>query len=131
MFRAQWPMTSAVKVSRRDVDAIVRATFPDYRGRKLRVAAAETVTLHDLNWSGGTRAQYRSCTLAGRFLGGADKFNAQAPWANDGEGVALPVPAGSCLVEHSIFCGHDCGLTIFVNPADMPKYLPAPLQVAA
>ena len=46
-------MLEWTNVRRQDVDMIVRATFPEYRGRKIRVAAAEGVTLHDLNWSGG------------------------------------------------------------------------------
>jgi hypothetical protein len=116
---------NAIPVKRADVAAIVSATFPDYRGRKIKVLATESETIHDLNWSGGSRSEYRSCTLRGQYIGGADRYNQQAPWANQGEGKSVPIPPGAVLVRHSIFCGKDVGLTIYVNPADMPKLLPA------
>lgn len=112
-----------VKVTRADIPQIVRATFPDYRGRKFKVQATEKVTLHDLNWSGGSRSQYRTCTLNGTPAGSADRYNAMAPWENIAEGKSLPVPQGFAVVRHSIFCGKDTGLTVYVNPADMPKLL--------
>jgi hypothetical protein len=117
----------SIAVKRADVAQVVSATFPEYRGRKIKVQAAADVMLHDLNWSGGSRSQYRTCTLEGRYIGGADKANARAPWDNQGaEGARVPIPAGAVVVRHSMFCGKDTGLTIYVNPADMPKLLPAP-----
>ena len=114
----------AINVTRNDVSAIVRATFPHYKGRKFRVQAKEKVTLSDLNWSGGTRSEYRACTLDGCHTGGADSYNRMAPWENQAEGKSLPIPSGFVVVEHSIFCGKDTGLRIYVNPADMAKLLP-------
>ncbi len=98
---------------------IRRATFPEYTGRKFNLEATEQVTLYDLNWSGGTRAQYRAATLSGQATGNASKFNACAPWDNPAEGKTVPVPPGACLVRHHDFCGHDMGLTFYVNPANM------------
>lgn len=115
-----------INVRRDDVARIVAATFPGYRGRKIRVGAREKVGLHDLNWSGGSRSEYRAVTLDGIPLGSTAKYAAMAPWAHHAEGATLPVPEGACIVEHSIFCGKDTGLRIYVNPADMPKLLPAP-----
>jgi len=110
---------------------IVRATFPDYTAKKFAIQASETITLHDLNWSGGTRSQYRTCTLDGQPTGSADKFNAMAPWDNPAEGQTLPIPAGFAVVRSCMFCGKDLGLTITVNPADMPKYITAPVELSA
>lgn len=117
-------MLPAIKVARQDVAAIVAATFPSYKGRKFRIAAKDAVSLQDLNWSGGTRSQYRGCTLDGKSSGAADGYNARAPWDNPAEGATIPIPVGFALVEHVIFCGKDLGLRIYVNPADMPKLLP-------
>ena len=114
-------ITSWTKVA--DLARIVRATFPDYKRRVITVQASETVTFHDLNWSGGTRSEYRACTLDGQPLGGSAKYNAQAPWDNQAEGKTIPLPQGSVMVQGGHFCGKVSRLTIYVNPADMPKYL--------
>ena len=117
-------MPTFTAVSRKEVAAIVNATFPEYKGRKIRVAATETVGLYDLNWSGGTRSQYRACTLEGRSLGSSAKYNAMAPWdSRQVEGQFLPLVPGACVVEHQIFCGKETGLRIYVHPSDMPKML--------
>ena len=121
-------MLSFINVSRKEVLAIVNATFPQYRGRKIRVAPAEKVGLHGLNWSGGSRSVYRACTLDGQFLGSSAKYNMMAPWdSRQVEGQSLPLMPGACVVEHSYFCGKDSGLRIYVHPNDMPKMLSAPV----
>jgi len=120
-----------MKVSRKDIAAIIAGTFPDYTGRKLHVEAATSVTLYGLNWDGGSRNQFRACTIAGEVTGGSDAYNAQSPWRNQGEGKTLSIPQGFVVVEHTIFCGKDCGLRVYVNPADMPRWLPAASSVPA
>lgn len=110
--------------------ALVAATFPDYKRRKLWVRAAETVTFHDLNWSGGTRAEYKACTLSGEQAGSMDRYNAMAPWdGRQAEGKSVPVPPGMVVAKGGYFCGKEAVLTLLINPADMPRCLPAP-QVA-
>lgn len=115
----------AVHIDRKDVEPIIGATFPSYRGTKVRVKAAETVTLRDLNWAGGTRNQYAGCSLSeGRATGDASEGNEAPPWANPYEGAIVPLHPGIALVEWSQFCGKDLGLTIHVHPSMMPRFLP-------
>jgi hypothetical protein len=108
---------------------IIRATFPQYRKRKVYLKARETITLQDLNWSGGTRAEYRTCTLDGHPTASTLPYSALAPWNNYAEGVTLPIPQGMACVQGGVFCGKESTLTINVNPADMPKYLAKPILV--
>jgi hypothetical protein len=116
-----------IKVKKADVARIVAATFPDYRGQKVRVRPATSESLQDLNWSGGSRSQYRACTLDGCPLGSSAEYHTYAPWdSRQVEGQSVPIPPGSVMVRHSIFCGKDTGLTITCHPDDMPKLLPAP-----
>lgn len=114
-----------VPVTRKQVPAIVNATFPGYKGRKIGVKAVESVTFIDVNWSGGTRSQYRACALDGTPTERQPNMGAMPPWANPFEGKTVALPAGFVIVEHVMFCGKDLGLRIYVNPADMPKLLPA------
>jgi hypothetical protein len=113
-----------IAVTKREIGAIVLGSFPEYRGRKFRLYASETVILSDLNWSGGTRSQYRAVTLDGFPVGNTDKYNQVAPWNNPAEGQVVPIPQGIVVVEHVLFCGKDLGLKVWANPADMPKLLP-------
>jgi hypothetical protein len=121
-------MRNWIEVKKADMAAIIRATFPDYRGRKVKLCAAESVTIHmaDLNWSGGSRYQYRGATLSGQSTGSLDKHNATAPWDKPVGSFDVPIPAGACVVEHVMFCGKDLGLRIYVNPVDLARYLPKP-----
>lgn len=117
--------TTPIKARKADVAPLVAATFPTYKGRTFRVRAATEIRLDDLNWSGGTRSQYRACTLSGQPLGSADRYNAMAPWdRNQIEGQTLPIAPGAVVVEHTIFCGTDTGILIIIHPDDMPKFLP-------
>ncbi len=114
---------------------ILAATAPDYRRKTVSVEATTSVYLCDLNWSGGTRNQYRGCTLAGEFTGSADRANQLAPWdPRQVEGQSIPLPQGMVLVRSGVFCGKVSKATIYVNPADMPRLLGAPaapvLQIA-
>lgn len=114
-----------MQVSKQDIEPLINATFPQYKGRKFRVEAKDKVTLYDLNWGGGSRNQYHAVTLDGRAVGNGEKFNQAAPWRNNAEGSTVDIPQGFAIVEHSIFCGKDVGITVYLNPADMPKYLTA------
>lgn len=116
-------MAKEIAVSRKDVAKLVDATFPEYKGRKFRIVASTTVCLQELNWSGGTKSQYRAASFEGDYLGSADKFSLLAPWANKAEGVVVPIPHGTVVVEHTIFTGRDLGLRIWVHPSDMPRFV--------
>ncbi len=105
------------------IAAIVAATFPDYRRRTVRIESRASCELQNLNWSGGSRDEYRACTLEGESLGSTQKYAMQAPWRNQAEGQTVPIPPGSVLVRNGYFCGNRTMLVIMVNPADMPKYL--------
>lgn len=96
------------------VKAILRATFPDYRGRKVRVALWSSPLHLDLSWSGGT---VDKVALVDFVHGRIGKLVVPSPWAR---GAADPVdcPPGAMLVVRSYFCGTDAGVTIYCRPAD-------------
>lgn len=122
-------MQKEIFVEREQVAAIVAGTYPDYRGNKIRVIPAETVTFQNLNWAGGTRSQYRACDLSGGPLGSLDRWNQVHPRDNAAEGGEIRLPEGVAIVEHSLDRGRDTGLRIYIRPADMPNLLPAPVEL--
>src|SRR3972149_13848 len=111
----------AIKVSKSDIRPILAASFPDYAGRNVRIAPVGSVTLHDLNWGGGTRNEY----VAVKFDGSHSRLSPVAPWYETREGMTVDLPIDAILVEHSDFCGHDMGIRIYCNPALMPRLLPS------
>ncbi len=113
-----------IPVKRAEVARLIAATFPNFRGRKIYREVTDRVLLHDLNWSGGTRNVYRSCTIAGTPVGGSDKYGRMAPWENPAEGATLPLPAGFVVVCSGEFQGRSTGLTIYVHPDDLTPELP-------
>lgn len=112
-----------VHIDRREVEHLISATYPEWKGQKVQVEATDSLLVHGLNWSGGSRNQYRACTLDGKATGSADIGNHAAPWRNPVEGKTTPIPSGHCVIQHIMFCGKDLGIRIYVNPVDMPRYL--------
>jgi len=48
-----------------------------------------------------------------------------APWNNPVEGKEFEIPVGVVVVEHSMFCGKDMGLTFYIRAENASKLLPA------
>lgn len=112
-----------MKVKRKDVLSIIKATFPEYNGRKISVEAAENVWFYNLNWCDGTKYAYKACTVLGESIPARVGMDGPPPWDNPTEMKECAVPVGVVIVRHSIFMGMDGGLIIYVNPSNMPKFL--------
>ena len=98
-------ISEPIKVDKRDVAQIIRATFPGYLGRKVFVRAKSSISIchSDLNWSGWTRYQYRACTLSGQSTGSLDKHNASAPWEKAPGSTTIPIEPGCCVIDMCCF----------------------------
>ena len=114
-------MNQTIKITRKQAEKILRATFPTYSGRKISLEFAQKVWFYDTNWGGGTRNQYAGIKADGTVA----KLNVPAPWINPIEGTSWELPADVLIVEHSIFCGQDMGIRIYAHPSNLPKWLPA------
>jgi len=117
-----------------DFRDIVKVAAPGYRGKKLKICLNSDgrLTLQNLNWSGGTRSTYVACRLgagespAPTLLPNHVDMNSPHPQNNRYEGITIEIPSGVVVVEHSLFCGSDMGLTIHAHPEDVAALLPAP-----
>jgi hypothetical protein len=104
-----------IKVSKAD---------PEYRGRSIKLVIQDYVCVTDLIWGGGTRSVYRAVNLADLRASRDTRF-LPFPEVTRMEGT-YPVPDMVAIVEHTIFCGKDLGLRIYINPANVaPGMLPA------
>jgi hypothetical protein len=110
-----------MKVTKKEVAPIVAACFPEYKGRKFSIAAARTYALTNY-WDGGSRNYCVAYDLATGKR--ADALSSTAnPFRPEAHGV-IEIPAGVVIVEHSISCGKDVGICIYVRPENLAKLLP-------
>ncbi len=92
----------------------------DYNGKKFSIQFKDTLTFYDTNWGGGTKNTYIAIDLNNLA---SKKFNAPAPWVNPVEGKTIELPEQKAILCHSVFCGHDSGLTLYLHTSHMPKWL--------
>lgn len=114
-------MSEPITLTRKQAAKIIAATHPDYKGRKISLRFTETVTFMDTNWGGGTCNIYAAMNTEGI----TSTLRVPAPHLNLIEGATINLPANVLIVKHVIFCGTDCGLVIYSNPANAPKLLQA------
>lgn len=103
----------------RKLRAIVENTFPGYRKHRLYIThnSPMEVTLHGLNWSGGSRSEFVLHDLvSGKSKPVGD--NMSAPWVNKDAGRTVPVLPGTVIVEGGTFCGKQATLRIHINTRD-------------
>lgn len=113
-----------LKITRKQAASITKDGWEDYRGRKFTLEFTEKLTLDDLNWSGGTRNHY---TITNNRQ--AATYSPQAPWHEGNEGREVTLLPDVAIVLHRHFCGHDLGITIYLHPCNLPKWLPGPIAV--
>lgn len=105
----------AIPVSKRipAIKKIIEMTYPDWRGRKIKVKLA--TKYHPANyWDGGSRDYAKAIDL---LTGEVVEMTAAA--TNPYNQVAhreVQIPPHMIVVEHSIFLGKDAGIRIFINP---------------
>jgi hypothetical protein len=103
------------------VKKLKAACFPDYKGRKYRVSTDVPKNL-DSYWDGGTK---RSYVFYDAVTGKTLPVSSNHPFfEKDNPRYLSKLPNGCVLVEHTYFCGHNLGLTFYVNEEDIVKLLP-------
>jgi len=111
------------------VRKFARVAFPNYRGRTYYADITDREVSLSSHWDGGSRDYFALVKLEGENI-----LRAQVPQTGTPFDGALSTPPKAAptpilvIVEHSIFCGHDTGLTFYIHPALAPKMLPAPLD---
>jgi hypothetical protein len=112
-------MHEGIKLTRKQAKPIIDACYPEYNGRKITLEFTDHIIPWDLNWGGGTRNTYTFLNARGE----SKRYRPAAPWCEMSEGKRVELQPDVVVVEHSIFCGHDTGLTIYAHPALAPKLL--------
>ena len=109
-----------------EIRDIAAKAFPGYSGRRFKVDTFGGPMNLSSYWDGGSKTDYAIVNMkTGR--------SKQIP-QNGGMGSGKPfriskLPEGFAVVAHSTFRGQDMGITIYVNPENISKMLPAPDEV--
>jgi hypothetical protein len=111
-----------------ELRAMARVAFPSYNGRTYELDASGVVDVRSY-WSGGSRDTFVAVNLATRRTLAVPQNGTPfdgGPIARDG----VAIPLGFAIVEHSIFCGRDVGITFHVHPNAAAQLLPLPIDVS-
>jgi hypothetical protein len=96
------------------IRAALRATFPEYRGRKVRVLPYTRPLFLQTTWSEGSIDKVKVIRLSDGQVGDATNL---AGW---GAAEEVACPPGHILVVHSLSGVHDLGISIYVPTDALP-----------
>ena len=109
-----------IKVSKTDktIKAILKASFPDYKGRKVSIETGYIPQQLDSYWFEGSRDYYAFVQLDENFK--CLQVHSNHPLFEKNQPRELNgLPKGIVLVQHTYFCGKDAGITIYANKEDV------------
>jgi len=96
-----------------------------YSGRKYAFKAVEEVQMNSTYWDGGSRSTWTAVKLSTRQVVPLPRFG--PPQFGGPQSIPpIPLEQDMAIVEHSIFCGKDMGLTIYIHPSDSPQMITEP-----
>lgn len=104
-----------IKLRKKDIAEIVAAAYPEYKGRKFRLAFQEKYQMSDY-WSGGTRTYVIALKMEYNSLLITTPDEATSNPLNKLAHIEFDIPRNIALVEHVYFCGHDLGIRVVVHP---------------
>ena len=111
-----------------EVVRIAQAAFPDYRGKKYRVKLFTGPMSLTSNWEGGSRDFYALIHLPSNRTQPVPENG--TPFSNRATTEQVEtLPTNCAVVRHTLFCGKDLGVTIFVGEENLAKLLPAPMEL--
>ena len=107
-------------INNEKVKEIAKRAFPGYSGRKFKIEPLNFPIEFSSYWDGGSRNYYVLLRLDNYEI-----LPIENTWSNPFGRVNIPeLPYGIILVEHTIFCGKDLGITIFLPKEAFQNFLP-------
>ena len=113
-----------IQVSRKDrgIDTIIRKTFPNYSGRRIKISPQRYPLDTTSYWSGGSRSYYAAIDL--KTLNVLNVPQNGTPF--DGVPIApngVTIPLNFAIVEHRYSGANPQTIIIHVNPGELPKLI--------
>jgi hypothetical protein len=116
-------MSETIYVERSDatIDRICR--LMGYDGRKVKIRVTDKVRLAGTYWEGGSKSDYTAFDLNTLTSREMPAFN-PPQFGGPTQTPEVTLFDGLAIVEHSMFCGKDTGLTVYINPSNAAPLLP-------
>lgn len=109
------------------VRTIVNKAFPSYTGNKFKLRITDSVNASS-SWQGGSRDYFVFVQLDGMKV--SNEMPAQSQFDKAVPGLKnVGLRDGVVCVKHSIFCGKDMGITIYISESNAVPLLPAPVEL--
>lgn len=112
---------SKIYTNHPDVKRIATAAYPNYTGRKFSIEVSNRPIDVCSSWEGGSKDYFvflRLDNLKTWEMPQQSMYDAKVEGAD-----RVSLVAGMVCVEHSIFCGKDMGITIYVHPDNAPRFI--------
>ena len=119
--------TQTIYLEPSQVPAAIRGA---YTGKQYRAVICDSVFIPSDagTWSGGSRTLYSAIHLStGESRPECDSY--AAPWDSSRKDQRVQLKPEFAIISHSIFCGKDMGLTIYIHPINAAQLLPAPIEL--
>ena len=120
---------AVIHISKPDavIKKIIAATFPDYKGKKIKVVIGDIPTNLSSYWSNGSREYYVFYNLAnGNAKAVPESGSGFGKYPDTPKVNTQSMPDAVVLVNHTIFSGKDLGITIYAKPGAVEPLLPPP-----
>jgi len=109
-----------------EIKVMAQKAFPSYTGRTFKLDNSGRPISLVSHWSGGSRDYYVVLQLGSNDTKAIPQNGTMFDTVNV---EPISVPPGFLIVEHSIFCGKDMGITFHVNPETALTFLPEPVSL--
>ncbi|HNQ20634.1 MAG TPA: hypothetical protein PKI46_06205, partial [Bacteroidales bacterium] len=92
-------------------------TFPQYTGKKfiLEILDSNTEVSTVSYWDGGSKDYYAVVDYEGNFNGSSNQYHNIHPQVQEDKRPKWIANKFQVLINHSYFCGKDCGITIYAT----------------
>jgi hypothetical protein len=107
-----------------EVARLIKIADSSYKKHQATLWSGEKLALSGTYWDGGSRSTYTAINLeTGRSLG-APQYN-PPQFGGPKTDPIVEIPEGVAIVETGVFCGKTATASVYVNPANLTKFLPA------
>lgn len=121
-----------VDIKDASIAPIARTAFPNYNGKTCKVDNFRPMRVNSY-WDGGSKDEFALIDLATKQQWRIPTSHPHFDRQPNGSAVGIlecnELPPNCALVRHSIFCGKDAGLTIFVRPDNLAPLLPMKVEL--